>query len=70
MTELTRKQRRGARLRQLMVELDRRPEGLSWADAWPLLSAAVPVVEEDLEKTTNRRSQGRERRAVAGDQPR
>jgi 5-methylcytosine-specific restriction protein B len=52
MPERSRNERRDARLRQLLVELDKHPDGLTWQDLWTRLITVVPVVDEDLETTT------------------
>lgn len=45
-----RKQRRVDRLRQVLVELDREPAGLEWAELWRRVAGAVPLVAKDLER--------------------
>jgi len=52
MSDLTRNERRDVRLRELLVELDRHPEGRTWQEVWSVVSGVVPLVEEDLETTT------------------
>jgi 5-methylcytosine-specific restriction enzyme B len=52
MADLTRNERRSRRLQQLLVELERNPEGLPWPELWARIVAAVPEVAEDREVTT------------------
>ena len=43
-----RRQRLAVRLRQAMVELEREPAGLQWAELWSRVAAANPPVPDDL----------------------
>ena len=43
-----RKERRIRRLHQVLVELDREPEGLEWGELWRRLIEAIPLTEDDL----------------------
>ena len=55
---MTRSERRDARLRQLMDELLREPQGLSWADAWTRITETLPTVPEDLQRTETGATRG------------
>lgn len=47
MPELTRSQRRERRLRELVAVLADHPQGLTWSEAWPLVTERVPLVPHD-----------------------
>ena len=53
-----RKQRRVARLRQVLVELDREPAGLKWPELWARVTAVIPEVPDDLEKNDSGTKRG------------
>lgn len=53
-----RKQRRVARLRQVLVELDRDPAGLKWPELWARVTLVIPEVPDDLEKNDSGTKRG------------